>query len=432
MPLFSADIRQNLLHLMRMDYIALLVQMALLACGVLFIYNAGMDYGGTHSARWFRQLAWIVFGAAIYLTFALVDYRALGRHSCYFFLGGLILLCMVFLSGGSGDRSMLVIAGNNLQASEPMKAFTLLFSAWVLSHPILRYSLIPPIFIWGAIIFLPFGIITLQHDWGTALVFLPFSYAILFLNGMKKRWILYSLIFVVVVTPLLLHFMGTRQKGRLLVFLKDPTESLIESYEARAPESIRRILPDFGKHYENFIAQFNEPETDPDTENQKKRNKDKVEWDNWNAKQAIYSVGSGGVRGRGYGKGIQHTLGFLPRPVASTDFIFSVFAEETGFLGTSALLILFMILLLTTFRTALLANNPFGASIALGAGVLYATHAFINIGMCVEMAPIIGIPLPFVSYGGSCIVTMMMVAGMVQSVHIHSTSEDENALQDYL
>ena len=91
-----------------------------------------------------------------------------------------------------------------------------------------------------------------------------------------------------------------------------------------------------------------------------------------------------------------------------------------------------MILLLTTFRTAFLSNNPFGASIALGAGVLYATHAFINIGMCVEMAPIIGIPLPFVSYGGSCIVTMMMVAGMVQSVHIHSTSEDETALQDYL
>ena len=433
MSLFSADIRQNLLHLIRMDTIAFLIQMALLACGVMFIYNAGMDYGGTHSLRWLRQIAWIVFGLIVYFTCALLDYRALGRHSWIFFLGGVFLLCLVFLSSGGnyGARSMLVIAGNNFQASEPMKVFTLLFCAWVLSHPLLHYTLIPPFFIWAAIIIWPFGIIMLQRDWGTALVFLPFSYGMLFLNGMKKRWFLYTFLAVVLLTPVLIHFMAKRHKERLLVFFKAPTEALIASYEDTMPEAIKKHLPDFGKKFQDFITSFSEPEADAEIEGGQRKNKNKIEWDNWNAKQAIYSVGSGGLGGRGYGKGIQHTLGFLPRPVAPTDFIFTVIAEETGFIGTSTLLTLLTLLILTSFRTAYMANNPFGASIALGAAILYATHSIINIGMCIEMAPIIGIPLPFVSYGGSCIVTMMMVAGLVQSVHIHSTDEDETALQDY-
>ena len=432
MSLYTADIKQNLLLLFRMDFGALLVQMALLCCGVLFVYNAGMDYGGAHSVRWLRQIVWIAIGGIAYFTCALADYRVLGRYSWTLFIGGIFLLCLVFLSGGgAGARSVLALPGTTFQASEPMKAAALLFVSWVLSHPILRYSSIPPIFIWGAVIIIPFGIVMLQHDWGTALVFLPFSYAILFLNGMKKRWLLFSLLAVVLVSPIFYHFMAPRHKERLLVFLKEPTESMIGTYEKHAPESLKRHLPDFRSRFNAFMESFQKHDEEEEADVKQKRKKEKVEWDNWNAKQAINSVGSGGVVGRGYGKGIQHTLGFLPRPVAPTDFIFSVIAEEVGFVGTSALLVLFTLLVLFACRTALYANSLLGASIALGAAVLYATHIVINIGMCVEIVPIIGIPLPFVSYGGSCIVTMMIVAGMVQSVHIHNKPPLEQELQDY-
>ena len=123
--------------------------------------------------------------------------------------------------------------------------------------------------------------------------------------------------------------------------------------------------------------------------------------------------------GKGYLQGTQHVLGYLPKTVAPTDFIFSVIAEETGFLGAAGLLGIMTCLLLCYCRTALLAGRPLGTFIAMGCAVIMATHAVINVGMTVQAAPIIGIPLPFVSYGGSFMLGTMVLAGLVQNVHIH-------------
>ena len=119
-------------------------------------------------------------------------------------------------------------------------------------------------------------------------------------------------------------------------------------------------------------------------------------------------------------------MGYLPKTVAPTDFIFSVIAEETGFLGSMVLLILLACLILCFCRTALLARNNFGASLALGAAVIIATHVIINIGMTVQAVPIIGIPLPYVSYGGSFMISIMLLSGLVQNVHIHRRIAKEN------
>ena len=103
-----------------------------------------------------------------------------------------------------------------------------------------------------------------------------------------------------------------------------------------------------------------------------------------------------------------------------TDFIFAVICEETGLLGALCVIFLFVVYIVLTCRTAMRANDEFGASIAIGAAVLVASHCAINMGMCIGLSPIIGIPLPFVSYGGSCLLGMLLVAGLVQSVHIHT------------
>ena len=124
-------------------------------------------------------------------------------------------------------------------------------------------------------------------------------------------------------------------------------------------------------------------------------------------------------------KGTQHVLGYLPKSVAPTDFIFSVIAEETGFFGSLLLLLFFASIILCGCRTALLSRDQFGVCLALGTSIIFATHIFINIAMTVQAAPIIGIPLPFVSYGGSFMLAIMCLAGLSQSVHIHQTSDEQ-------
>lgn len=388
------------------------MQLILLSAGVLFIHVAGMDYGGQPPRRWMAQLAWIVVGGIVYVACALADYRALGKYSWILFTGGLVLLALVFVSGGGshGARSILRLPGMNVQVSEPMKAACLVFMSWLLSHPLLQYSRIPPIFVWGFAVLFPFGLILLHGDGGTALVFLPFTFAILFVNGLKWRWIALLTAMGMICVPLAFGMLKPYQQRRILVFMKTPAESALEALDPIIPDSTHRFL----NTRLHAMIEGGKQLTANDSGTEAR------ELDDWNARQALYSVGAGRFYGSGYGKGIQHTLGYLPRTVAPTDFIFAVIAEETGFAGSLLLLGVFGLMVIFTCRTALLANDPFGAGLAIGAAVIYATHAFINIGMCIGLSPIIGIPLPFVSYGGSCIVAMMMIGGLVQSVHIHT------------
>ena len=161
------------------------------------------------------------------------------------------------------------------------------------------------------------------------------------------------------------------------------------------------------EHAREALADFLKPR-----EGERKR-------DDWNAIQSLLAVGSGGFAGKGYLKGTQHVLGYLPRTIAPTDFIFSVIAEETGFVGTSMLVGLLAGLLLCFCRTALLARDRLGSFLAVGVMVIFATHIVINIAMTIRMGPIIGLPLPFVSYGGSFMLGTMLLAGLVQSVELH-------------
>jgi len=137
----------------------------------------------------------------------------------------------------------------------------------------------------------------------------------------------------------------------------------------------------------------------------------------WNAKQAKISTATGGLAGKGLFKGTQAQLGYLPQAVAHNDFIFSVIAEETGFLGSAFVVGLFCLMVANSIRIAGLARDRFGMQLAIGVSVIFLVHFFINIGMTIGITPITGLPLPFLSYGGSFVLSCFILQGLVQSVY---------------
>ena len=136
----------------------------------------------------------------------------------------------------------------------------------------------------------------------------------------------------------------------------------------------------------------------------------------WNQKQSLITVGSGGLIGKGWHDGTQARLGYLPQTVAHNDFIFSVIAEETGFVGATCILVLFAILVAKTLAVAAKATDRFGRLLTVGVCAIFMTHIFVNIAMTIGLMPIKGIPLPFVSYGGSFLLSAFILMGMVTSV----------------
>lgn len=139
----------------------------------------------------------------------------------------------------------------------------------------------------------------------------------------------------------------------------------------------------------------------------------------WNLSQSLISVGSGGLTGKGWQEGTQAKLGYLPRAVAHNDFIFSVIAEEKGFLGSSFVIALFGVILCNGIRVAGLARDRFGTLLALGVTMIFSVHILVNIGMTIGLMPITGLPLPFLSYGGSFLLSCCLLQGLVQSVYRH-------------
>lgn len=137
----------------------------------------------------------------------------------------------------------------------------------------------------------------------------------------------------------------------------------------------------------------------------------------WNLSQSLISVGSGGLTGKGWQEGTQAKLGYLPRAVAHNDFIFSVLAEEKGFLGSSFVIALYGLILCNGIRIAGLARDRFGTLLALGVTMIFSVHILVNIGMTIGLMPITGLPLPFLSYGGSFLLSCCLLQGLVQSVY---------------
>lgn len=390
--------------LVHMDKPMLALNLLLVATGLLFVYGVGQEVGGEFAHQWERQLANALVGIAVYFACAALDYRRAAEWSWVGYLIAILLLALVLTPLGvvrNSSRSWLALPGLGvpLQPSELAKPAVLLFLAWIASHPLARGSRIHGVVPCLIALAPPLALVLLQPDVGTGLVYIPFTLAIAFAARLRWSWILGALVALAVAGAFLYPRLKAYQRDRLKVFFDAPSSLAVAAVSPFLPDTTRSELE------RGQAALFRQSS------------------DTWNAQQSLLAVGSGGLWGKGYMKGTQHVLGFLPRNVASSDFIFSVIAEETGFIGAAGVVCAFVGVLLCALRTAFAARDELGCYVAVGVATLFFTHAFINVGMTVKAAPIVGLPLPFISHGGSFMICTMACAGLVQSVHIRRREE---------
>ncbi|MDT8391353.1 MAG: FtsW/RodA/SpoVE family cell cycle protein [Lentisphaeria bacterium] len=352
----------------RLDPVLLLLMVVLIFIGIMFIHGSGSQLGGGFARLWKRQTVWVAAGGLVFILTATVDYRLLARFSPLLYAGANGVLIALFFIGKTINqaKSWLDIGPVTLQPSELAKPLIFLFLAWLASRPNQLKTLT------GTGIFILAGacpalLIAMQPDWGTALVFAPVSAAIAFSGGIPWRYLLVALLATALALP----------AGYTLI-LKERQRKRIQTF-------------------------FNPG--------------DDIMGAGYNAHQSLLAVGSGGPAGKGYRRGNQYKLGYLPRTVSQTDFIFSVIGEETGFIGGCMLIAALLGLIGCCLRAAAVASDSLGVVLCAGIAAFLFIHTYVNIGMSVGAAPIIGIPLPLVSYGGSFTIATMACLGLVQNVY---------------
>ena len=364
----------------RFDLFQVIPTLLLLAIGALFIYGTGQQVGGVHATEiWQKQMLFMGVGLIFWFALVFFDYRWLIPGTFVIYPVSLLLLILVLMFGTEifGAKRWLSIGGFSYQPSEMAKLGVILSISFLLSRK--KADINKPLWALGVLVLtaFPFMLIYKEPDLGTALVLIPIVGAIIFSAHLKLRWILILLAVLLAAAPILYMNLKPYQKERIYTFLN--------------------------------------PESDPSNLG-------------WNAVQANLAVGRGGVTGKGFMEGTHCSLGYLPKTVANSDFIFPVIAEETGFIGAFLLLALYAVLMFSILRTAMLAPDDFGRYLCVGIAALLITHVAVNIGMCIQLLPITGLPLPLVSYGGSFMVSMLIYLGIVQSVYAHR--KQDNFLSD--
>ena len=388
----------------RLEWPMLVALVLLMAVGVAFIYSATMVNNAGASLPWYRQrhllqIAWYLVGGAVGTALCFVGYHSLSRFSTLVYWVTILMLIAVLIPGiGSmryGARRWIDLGFFQFQPSEFAKLTFILAIGDFLSRPIeeLRRARVffKVLFLTG----LPFILILKEPDLGSALTLLPVALVMMFVAGVPRRF-LARLIFgaMLVVGLLLADILFATGKWQVIK---------LESYQKH------RLQVFFGL---DFV-----PRNATDAERRKAREEQLKH--SYNVEQALISVGSGGLMGKGWRQGTQNALGYLPRAVAHNDFIFSVIAEESGFMGSVIVITLYTVVLFSGLRVAGEARDRLGKLLAVGVVTLLFSHVFINIGMNIRLMPVTGIPLPLLSYGGSSVLCSLIAAGLLQNVYLH-------------
>jgi rod shape determining protein RodA len=338
------------------------------ALGLTFV--GLITVGSLSPFRWgggitFRQLLWSVLGLCLLIVVMSLDYRTLVRVAPALYGLGLVLLGSVFLLGRtvSGARRWLALGPFSVQPSEIIKLILILAVTWAFTWRRERFR--GSVFIVLGLLLPVFFLVMKQPDLGTALVLLPVTAAMLLMAGVPIRYFGYLALTSLATAPLAWFVLKNYQRERLLVYLDPFRDPLGSAY---------------------------------------------------NVIQAKIAIGSGQLVGKGIHGATQSRLAFLPE--RHTDFIFAVFAEEWGFLGCLLLIAGYLFLLLRGYEIAEQARDPMGRLLALGVTVLLACQILVNLGMVTGLLPIVGIPLPFLSYGGSSMVVSLMALGLLLSVRM--------------
>ncbi|MFZ6017901.1 MAG: rod shape-determining protein RodA [Nitrospirota bacterium] len=352
------------------DWVTLSIVIIIAFIGIMTIYSATRPLAAEeHSGFYIKQALWFVLGIIALFLIVSFDYVWLSRFSLYFYIAGIIFLITVFIFGkpGMGAQRWLSIGPLSFQPSEFFKlTFIIMLSQQLskMNNPVSITSLFRIFFL---IVFLPFLLLIKQPDLGTALIILTIFVSLILVKGLYKR----VAILLVIIGLISLPFLGN---------------------------ILWEGLRDYQK---NRLVAFIEPEVDPTGVG-------------YHINQSKITVGSGEFLGKGYLKGTQGPFRFLPEK--HTDFIFAVFAEEWGFFGSLLLLSLYLILILRGLDTARKAKDDFGRLLALGITFMFSIYLFVNVGMTLGMMPVVGIPLPFMSYGGTALLSNLLSIGALINI----------------
>lgn len=391
----------------RLSWLSLLTMVAFLIAGVFAIYSA--TYRGEDTANapfWKLQSIWIVGGFAAFTAAVAIDYRQIGKWTWVLYILCVMLLIVVLVAGTEryGARSWLGIKGLGIQPSEFAKIGLAFALAYYLSDPERDVRSFMTLLICLAMLGGTVVLILLEPDLGSAAVLLPMAAAMMFVAGIPLRYYFGALLAIVIFGAVLYNNLAAYQAESQQLRQSSPDKTV---YTQRLLQLDRKyILKPY--QWERILVFFN-PERDP------------YGW-GWNLRQSQIAVGSGGVTGKGWLQGTQNVLGFLPRQVAPNDFIFSVIAEEGGFVACGLVLIGYAVLLLNGLWTALAARDRLGRLLATGITVVLFCHVFVNIGMTIGLVPITGLPLPLLSYGGSFVLSTMIALGILQNIRARRTT----------
>jgi rod shape determining protein RodA len=388
-------------HESRIDRLQIAALIGLMLLGTAFVYSATMvnesaQLAAWYNQAWFRQIVWYVLGTGAALAICWLDYHTLARWAMVAYWGSVFCLAAVLVAGSVrfGARRWFDLGFFSLQPSEFAKLAFILAQAHFLSRPVEELRVL--LTFWKALgmTLLPFVLILKEPDLGSALVLLPTGLAMLYVAGVPRRYLLRLVCGVGVLGALFLVD---------VLYAPPNWQVKLEDYQRR------RLKVYFGIDY-----------VTPGTSKAAQEQDRKQQFDDsHNVRQALISVGSGGLMGKGWRQGTQNALGYLPRSVAHNDFIFSVIAEEKGFVGSVIVLTLYGAVLFSGIRIAGQARDRLGKTMAVGVLTLLFSHVFINIGMNIRIMPVTGVPLPLLSYGGSSVLGSLIAMGMLQNVYIY-------------
>ncbi len=353
--------------LLKLDWVLLISTGLLLVIGLLVLYSISLNDIISGVTFFQKQTISIMIGLGMLFFMAFFDYRVLDKYSTKLYFIGLLMLFSVIFIGTTtnGTTGWLGFYSYHVQPVEIAKLIMIIFLASFLSKKKTQLSIVVRIIVSIILVFLPVFLIMKQPDFGSAAVII-FSWSVLlFSSGLNKKNLLILFLIGTITVSAGWSFLRNYQKERIL----------------------------------NFVN----PQQDPTGSG-------------YNALQSVIAVGSGQILGKGLGHGSQSQLNFLPEK--RTDFIFAVIAEELGFWGGSAVVILLGIILWRIKEIARLASDNFGYLVAIGVMAVIFFQVVINIGMNIGIMPVVGIPLPFLSYGGSSMVVMLISVGILESIYL--------------
>jgi len=351
------------LQMLHIDPILLVGLLMLMAAGLGILYSA--SDGSIEVVQ--RQLVRLAISFAVMFIVAQIPQHQLYIWAPWFFILGIILLVLVLVAGdvGKGAQRWLNLYVIRFQPSEMMKLVTPMMIAWYLCEkpfPPRVSSLVISL----ALVILPTMLIAKQPDLGTSLLVAAAGFFVVFFGGIRWRILFGAIFSILALIPVLWQFMHDYQKQRVLTLFDPESDPLGSGYH---------II------------------------------------------QSMIAIGSGGIYGKGWLNGTQSQLDFIPE--RTTDFIYAVFAEEFGIMGAIVLLSLYAFIIIRGLYIAATAQDSFGRLLAGSLSLTFFVYLFVNVGMVSGILPVVGVPLPLVSYGGTSMVTLMAGFGMLMSIGTH-------------